>query len=425
MVSSSGPIAANTSRDLVVRFDATGLDGIAGFALNPNWGAGWGSSCTTTGQVSTCTFNVRPWPGETTFTQNFNPTLTAIVGAPQGQAGHLKISQGWAGSPVGPATDVAVYAGGPKLELDPNLDSQPYDTQPGAVIGQPLQVTNNGTVASGRQVVAAQLSPGLSFTQHFANCSYGTYTGTTEPFKSAEAAICTVNTSVQPGQTVTVDPIQALVGSDALYSDISYTLSSDDDYALRFVRGSYAFPPASQTGPRLTAGLPEDDNAQSGPPTLGQARDYAVVQYRVDNHADFSAHGAWAPTDGGTKGTLSVKVHNGGPASVEYLRSGNPIGGVLVTLPAGVTISGKLPADCGKVNPGLVHCYLPTFLLNGADRTFDLPLAVADPAAAPAVTIGVTTEQGLYENAVQPLPYDDVDANNTTSLALGLSATQS
>ncbi|WP_157815707.1 hypothetical protein [Kitasatospora sp. CB02891] len=427
-VGSSGPIAANASREVVVTYDATGLAGIASFALNPGWGTGWGTKCNTTGQVSTCTFTVHSWPHSTTFGSQFNPTLTAVKGAPQGQAGHLRISQGWAGGPTGPAADVAVYAGGPKLELDQNLGNRPVDAgKPGAVIKQPLRVTNNGTLESGQLVVGAQLSPGLTFKQHYANCSYGTYAGgeKNEVFKDTQAAICTINTSVKPGQTVTVDPIEAVVGSDALYPDIDFVVSSGVNDDLKYVRGGYTFTPASNTGPRLTAGLPENPAAKPGPPNIGpQARNSAIVQYNVTTNADLSARGAWTPADGGRKGTLAVTVHNGGPASVAYLRSGNPIASALVTLPSGVTVAGKLPDGCGarEERPNVVACSLPMWLLNGADRTFDLPLAVSAPATGPKAVIALTTEQGVYENKVEALPYDTENANNTVSVTLGSTA---
>ncbi|KDN84959.1 hypothetical protein [Kitasatospora cheerisanensis] len=423
-VTSSGPLAADTSRDVVVTYDATGLAGIASFTPPAT---GWGSKCTATGQVHTCTFGVRSWPNSNSFSSQFNPKLTAVKGAPQGQAGHLKISQNWAGSPAGAATDVSVYAGGPKLEFDQGIDSRPIEAgQPGSVVKQAFQVTNNGTVESGQLVVGARLSPGLTFKQHYANCSYGTYTGTFEPFKNTQAAVCTVNTSVKPGQTVTLDPIEAVVGTDALYPDIEFTVASGENSpSLKYVRGDFAFAPASQSGPRLTAGLPEDPNAKPGPPNVGpQAREHVILQYRITNHADFSARGAWAPTDGGKKGTLTLTVHNGGPAAVEYLRSGNPIATVLATLPSGVTVSGKLPDGCftRPEHPDLVACNLPMWLLNGADLSFALPLAVSDPAAAPKAAVALTTEQGAYEVKVEALPYDTENANNAFSLALGSTA---
>ncbi|MFJ5922256.1 hypothetical protein ACIQF6_06535 [Kitasatospora sp. NPDC092948] len=422
-VSSSGPIAANTSRDLVVTYDATGLAGIASFAPNP----GWGTKCTTAGEVATCTFSVRSWPNSATFGSDFNPMLTALKGAPQGQAGHLRISQSWAGAPAGAASDVSVYAGGPKLELDPDLNTRPTDPhKPGTAIEQSLKVTNNGTLESGQLVVAAQLSPGLSFKQHYANCSYGTYSGdhASDVYKNTQAAICTINTSVKPGQTVTIDPIEAVVESDALYPDIDFVVTSGVNDDLKYVRAGYTFTPASNSGPRLTAGLPEDPAAKAGPPNVDQARDSQIVQYRVDSHADFAARGAWAPTDGGKKGTLTVTAHNAGPASVLYLRSGNPVGAVLVTLPSGVTVSGGLPDGCGtnQDHQNVIVCTLPNRLLNGADQSFDLPLAVADPAARPVVAIALTTEQGGYQNTVEALPYDSENADNVALVTLGSAA---
>ncbi|MFI9784533.1 LPXTG cell wall anchor domain-containing protein [Kitasatospora sp. NPDC051984] len=421
-LNSRGTLTGSSPRDIVLTFDATGLAGIATFAPDTAWDA----KCTTAGQVYTCTYRQYPTPQHPDFNSQFHPVLKALKGAPQGTAGHLKISQGWVdGQPN--SVDVAVYAGGPKLELDAALDRDPANVgKPGSTVKQSLKVTNNGTLESGQLVVSAELGPGLSFKQKFANCSYGTPVDSSPPASRRSAAICTINTSVKPGQTVTIDPFEATVDADALYPDIEFDVLPRADVGLEYLRGAHRFTPASGSGPRLTAGgLPEDPAAKPGPPNLDRAHNRAIVQYRVDSHADLSSWAVWAPTDGGKKGTLKVTAHSNGPASVDYLRSGNTIAEFLVTLPSGVTVAGKLPDGCfvRDQHPNVVACNLPMWLASGEDKSFDLPLAVSDPAAGPTAAIALTTEQGGWENKVEPLPYDPDNTNNSITLALGSTAT--
>ncbi|MFJ1753008.1 LPXTG cell wall anchor domain-containing protein [Kitasatospora sp. NPDC088134] len=418
-VTTTGHLASGTSRDLVITFDTTGLNGLATFKPDANWA----SHCTTAALVYTCTFNqFSAPPMQGVFNSQYRPTLTANKGAPHGVPAHLKVTGGWVGGPTTTA-DVSVYAGGPKLEFDASLDqSEPDAGKSGSTFKQSLRVTNNGSMESGRLVVGAALSPGLSFPKKLANCSYGVYNEDSGPYAHTEAAICTINTSVKPGQTVTVDPLEIGVTADSLYPDVEYFVDSDVNDTFSYPRGSYTFTPASNSGTRLTAGLLEDDNAKSGPPSLGpNVRNAVIVQYKADNHADLSARAAWAPTDSGKKGTLTVTAHNGGPATVGYLRSGNSIASILVTLPTGVTVADRLPTHCGSSDehPNIVACSLSDWLPNGESVSFDLPLAVADPASGPKVTAALTNEWSAYENKVEALPYDLENGNNTVTLALG------
>ncbi|MFJ5230729.1 LPXTG cell wall anchor domain-containing protein [Kitasatospora sp. NPDC088391] len=417
-IPASGHLATNTSRDLVVTFDATGLNGLATFKPE----ASWASKCTTAGLVYTCTFNQYGAPPmQGSFNTQFQPTLTANKGVPHGIPGHLKVTGGWAGGPAS-STDVSVYVGGPKLEFDASLGQDDHEGgKAGSTFKESLRVTNNGSMESGRLVIGATLSPGLSFRTKLANCSYGVQNNGSGPFDHTEAAICTINTSVKPGESVTVDPLEIGIDADSLYPDVEYYVDSGDYDTFSYPRRAFTFTPASGTGTRLTAGLPETDGAKSGPPNLGpDAHSMTIVQYRVDNHADFSARAAWAPTDGGKKGALTLTGHNGGPASIAYLRSGNSIATFLVTLPDGVGLDGT-PDNCGARNddPHTVVCSFPMWLANDADQTFTLPLTVADPAAAPKVTAALTTEWAAYEKKVEPLPYDQENGNNTVTLALG------
>ncbi|MFD8481272.1 hypothetical protein [Kitasatospora sp. NPDC059673] len=421
---SLGTFTGSSARDIVYTYDATGLAGIAAFAPDTESGA----KCTSAGQVFTCTYRQYPSQQHPDFSHQFHPVLTGLKGAPQGTAGHLKISQGWVDGPI-TSTDVAVYAGGPKLEFKTGADQgHKFDGgKPGSTIRQPLELTNNGTLASGRLVIAAQLSPGLKFKQHYANCSYGKPVDTSGTFGLTEAAICTINTSVKPGQTVTVAPMEIAVGADALYPDVEYqALPGEYDSELQYLHRGYTFTPATNSGTRLVTDVPEQEGTKPGPPNVGPySRSAVILQYRVDSHADLSSWAVWVPTDGGKKGILKVRAHSDGPASVGYLRSGSPVAEFLLTPPSGVTVAGKLPDGCfvRDQHPDVVACNLPEWLAGGEDKVFDVPLAVSAPATGPVVAIALTTAQGGSENRVEPLPYDTNNANNSITLALGTAAT--
>jgi len=419
LVNNSGSLAKDVHKDIKLTFDASGLSGVATFAPDLNWG----STCTTQGSVYSCTV---PETGYyPTFNQQLQPKLTPVKGAPLGSVGHLKITQTWDGGPVNTA-DTAVYIGGPDLRVTTGEDVS--GLKPGSTFKEVIKVENKGSMESGQLVVAISAAMSLTFNQHFANCEYAERPAGSNDQSSwtdSKAAICTIDTSVKPGETVTIDPIEFGVGPEALISDLDITvLPGEGDGSTPWIRSWYQHFEKPQSGPRLTAGRPETPGAKPGQPNLPEPHNSAVVQIQTENTADFSAAGAWAPSDGGKKGVLTVGVHNAGPASVGYVRSGNSVAVAVVELPAGVSVDGKAPADCWATPqaPNKFMCGTDYWTPNGFQRNFTFPLTVSDPAVAPQAKITVTTEDGVYGGSMSPPSFDKNAANNVVTVALGTTA---
>ncbi|MFG2822537.1 hypothetical protein ACGFX4_24270 [Kitasatospora sp. NPDC048365] len=422
LVGVNGHLGGGVQKTMTLTYDTTGLAGVASFTPD----TGWGSKCTVQGQVHTCSFAQYGNDKYPDFNHQLQPKLTPLKGVKPGTSGHIRITETWDGGPVNTA-DTTVYVGGPDLQFvtDAQNPENVEAGKPGSTVKQVFRITNKGTVESGRLVLVVNASTSLTLKQRFANCEYahrgagdnGQYSWTDE-----DVAICAIDTSVKPGETVTVDPIELGLGADALYTDVEVLALSDEGDGTEWWRKNLHFEPV-KSGPRLTVGKPETPGAKSGPPNVGPySHNTLIVQYHADSTADFAAQGGWAPTDGGKKGVLTIGAHNAGPASVGYLRSGEPVAQILVKLPAGAAVSGKLPEGCGTPSdqPNTVNCSTDMWLPNGGQRVFALPLTVSDPASAPKAKVGLTTSEGTYNGGKYlDLPFDRNSANNTVDVALG------
>ncbi|GAA1095059.1 hypothetical protein [Kitasatospora arboriphila] len=405
------------SHDITYTFDASGLAGLAEFA--PELG---NAACTVQGAVTTCKGTFYSQDGR--LNQQINPQLTALKGAELGKTGHLKVTETTDAGTV--SADVSVSVGGPDLRV--KTKEQLTGVKPGSTITPSVQVVNQGSLPSGRLVLVLSGIAGVKPERQFANCDYATGAGSQAP--SYEVAICTVNTSVAPGETVTIDPMKFGVDSSALHSYIDVAVLPGEGEDTAWYRKSMTFV-HGPAGKRLTAGKPESDDTKPGPPNATQyAENMVSIALDVDNTADFSAIGAWKPGADGHQGKLTVGLRNSGPGHLYDRSGGEAAPNVLVVFPKGVTVA-KEPAGCSAVrwengqevkNPVKWACDAPSDVPAGFQKTydFDLKVTAADPVAVVSLQNTRSSVEPGHPSAV--MPWDHNPGNDLTRVTLGTKA---
>jgi hypothetical protein len=410
-----GRTGSGTVHQVQLTFDASALAGIADFHYQGN--------CTTKGTVFTCA-------EDDLHLDSINATqtfwLTAAPGVRPGTSGKLHVSL-TSSDAASTSSDIKVSVGGPDLRIkDPD---QVRHAKPGGTVQEALEVANLGQLPTDKLVVEVLAVQGLQLNQRAANCEYAdikasVYTGPGAPqFKNTPArteAICTVNAAVAPGEVYRIDPVQLGISSDAYASILHLGVFSSEDapYAQsslwrahdHFTRG---------TGTPLTAARTTDPALLSAPRHTYDNQ--AQTEVTADNTADFSALGSWAPQDGGKQGTLSVGLHNAGPASIIFGGSGEDPADVRLQLPQGVTVT-KAPDGCrlpDKAKPLMYDCATSYMIVKDYSLGYDFGLSVNDPAAAPHAQIDLVLDTDFNNPKPATLAFDPNPANNAISIALG------
>ncbi|MFI5533713.1 hypothetical protein ACIA8O_34780 [Kitasatospora sp. NPDC051853] len=356
------------ARDVVVGFDTRDLAGTAELSLR---------GCTVSGTVHTCTqrsaTELADLPGA--------PAVTVPKSAVPGSRGTLHIT---ATSPgAAPATlDLEVYAGGPRLTVRQLPKAQ--HVRPGSTLDAVLEVTNSGSLPARRLVVVMQTDETLGLDQRFGNCEYGTRArgpegGGSRP--ATTAVVCTVDSAVAPGETVRLDPVRVGVTPAAYYGFVTFSVLANLETGTQGVRRGHEFTPGA--GPRLTTGKPESPVAEPGGPGLesppGQGGTTELEVF-AENSADFEAVGRWSPGGDGRTGTLTVGLHNNGPASIADRTGGDAMPTVEFTLPPGARAT-AVPAGCHPGDDGRGYsCRHDVWAPNGLRADYDFPLELSDPA---------------------------------------------
>ncbi|WP_405012733.1 hypothetical protein [Kitasatospora sp. NBC_01539] len=385
-------------------FDASGLAGLA--ELDPNLG---GSACTSANAVFTCTSLLYSQDGK--LSHQVSPELTAVKGAALGSTGHLLVTEATDAGTV--TADVLVSVGGPDLRI--STDSQLKGLKPGSSVTPVLKIVNQGSLPSGRLVLVFDAIAGLTIEHRFANCEYASGAG------APELAICTINTSVAPGETVTIDPVRLGVGSDALKSWIDVTaFPGESDQTARY-RARLGFEHGS--GPaRLTAGRAESEDTKPGPPNATRYDENMVsIAVEVDNTADFSAIGAWVPGTGDHVGRLTAGLRNSGPGHLLDRSGGEAAPNVRVVLPAGTVVTGK-PAGCESAEGGdhlTWSCTGPWDVPAGFQKTFDFELRTTGTGPVAVVSLQNTRSDNEPGHPSAVMPWDPHPDNDLTRVTLG------
>lgn len=394
--------------EYTVRFDLSGIEGVADVSFDNEGGA----DCTTTGTSAVC----HDWgifPGLSTLAEL---DVTAAKGSEDGDTGAIEVTAEADGATFTSFTAL-VGIGGPDLSMERlpfKTELKPGDTQP-----VPVTFTNNGTRAADGVLLTLRYTRGMEFTERYQNCEYSeSDLGMGSP-GAWTTALCSFDGRYEPGVAYTLAEPPAIRATErAFYDSFFYRIAEDGSTARAAQRAGAKYSPgkgatlALRKAPAaLTADLDPSDNQQD-------------VDFRTSNSADFVAYGDRAKGAAGDSVEVNVGFRNRGPAWIGYIRSGEDVATVDVTVPEGATVVAK-PDTCRGVTADGEYredrtaapryfCSTPMSVREDADFAlpFELKIAKKVEGASGKVVVRNT------HLAEPKLPFDPEPANNTASLVL-------
>lgn len=394
--------------EYTVRFDLSGIKGVADVSFDKEGGA----DCTTTGTSAVC----HDWgifPGLSTLAEL---DATAAKGSKDGDTGAIEVTAEADGATFTSFT-AQVGIGGPDLSmqrLSLKTELKPGDTQP-----TPVTFTNNGTRAADGVLLTLRYTRGMEFTERYQNCEYSeSDLGMGSP-GAWTTALCSFDGSYEPGVAYTLaEPPSIRATKRAFYDSFLYRIAEDGSAARAAQRAGAKYSPgkgatlALRKAPAaLAADLDPSDNQQD-------------VDFRTSNAADFEAYGDRAKGGAGDSVEVNVGFRNRGPAWIGYIRSGEDVATVDVTVPEGASVVAKPDACRGVTADGEYRenqkaapryfCSTPMSVREDADFALPFELKIAEVVEGASGKV-VVRNTHLAE---PKLPFDPRPANNTASLVL-------
>ncbi|MFD7717944.1 peptidase [Streptomyces sp. NPDC059814] len=394
--------------EYTVRFDLSGIEGVADVSFGDEGGA----DCTTTGTRAVC----HDWgifPGLSTLAEL---DVTAAQGSEDGDTGAIEVTAEADGATFTSFTAL-VGVGGPDLSMERlpfTTELEPGDTQP-----VPVTFTNNGTRAADGVLLTLRYTRGMEFTERYQNCEYSeSDLGMGSP-GAWTTALCSFDGSYEPGVAYTLAEPPAIRATErAFYDSFLYRVEENGSAARAAQRAGAEYSPGKgatlalrKASAALTADLDPSDNQQD-------------VDFRTANSADFAAYGDRAEGDAGDSVEVNVGFRNRGPAWIGYIRSGEDVATVDVTVPEGASVVTK-PGTCRGVTADGEYredqtaapryfCSTPMSVREDADFAlpFELKIVKRVEGASGKVVVRNT------HLAEPKLPFDPEPANNTASLVL-------
>ncbi|MFJ2089868.1 peptidase [Streptomyces sp. NPDC087901] len=394
--------------EYTVRFDLSGIAGVADVSFSKEGSA----DCRTTGTTAVCT-DWGVFPGLSTFA---DLELTAAKGSKDGDAGTIEVTAEAQGITFRPFS-AHVGIGGPDLSMKRlpfKTKLKPGDSQP-----VPITFTNNGTRAAEGVLLTLRHTRGMAFTERYQNCEYSEADlGMGSP-GAWTTALCSFDGSYEPGATYTLaEPPTIEATTRAFYDSFIYGITEDGSAART----------AGRAGARYSSGEGATLTLRKAPTTrsadIEPGDNQQDVDFRTSNSADFAAYGARAGGAAGDTVEVTVGFRNRGPAWVGYIRSGENVATVDITVPEGATVIGK-PAFCRGVTAAGEYrenqkaapryfCSTPMSVREDADFALPFELKI-DKVVAGASGKVLVRNTHLADPA---LPFDPKPANNTASLVL-------
>jgi len=312
-------------------------------------------------------------------------TLRAGDGATAGETGTIAVT--FAGDGITPVTQTAKVevAEGVDLAAGPSLT---VNAKPGDAVDADLSVRNNsGKTAHGVGLVLYTDYP-LKATTEYSNCLYA----------RDRPTLCTFDEDLRAGSTYAVAlpyrlrPDTYAPGSPS--SEFEW-LTPGDLQDLLAASGTRDFGVPGSGGVLALTERPAVKSlakqTDTDPDNNGQV---LTVNAQGKQGTDLAAVGATLTGGAGATVTAEVGVHNNGPATLDFSRADEPAAAVIVTPPAGTTVT-TIPAGCAKATdgseqtkPGTLQyaCYSSPLLPAGASVVwkfgFTITAAVTDGVGA-------------------------------------------
>lgn len=341
--------------EYTVRFDLSGIKGVADVAFGKEGGA----DCTVTGTSAVC----HDWgifPGLSTLAEL---DVTAAKGSEEGDTGAIEVTAEADGATFTSFT-ARIGIGGPDLSMERlplRTELKTGDTQP-----VPVTFTNNGTRAADGVLLSLRYTRGMDFTERYRNCEYSESDGGMGSPGAWTTALCSFDGSYEPGVAYTLaEPPSIRATKRAFYDSFLYRIEEDGSAARAAQRAGAEYSPgkgatlALRKAPAaLSADLDPSDNQQE-------------ADFRTANTADFAAYGDRAKGAAGDSVEVKVGFRNRGPAWIGYIRSGEDVATVDVTVPEGASVVAK-PDSCRGVTAA-----------GGTARTRPRPRATSAPPRCP------------------------------------------
>lgn len=204
----------------------------------------------------------------------------------------------------------------------------------------------------------------------------------------------------------------------AFYDSFLYAVTEDGSAARAAQRAGARY--SSGEGATLT--LRKAPSARSA--DLEPGDNQQEVDFQTTNSADFAAYGARVKGAAGATVEATVGFRNRGPAWVGYIRSGEDVATVDITVPAGATVVDQ-PESCRGVTADGEYrenqkaapryfCSTPMSVREDADFALPFELKIDKVVAGASGKVLVRNTH----LAAPGLPFDPKPANNTASLVL-------
>lgn len=396
--------------EYTVRFDLSGIAGVADVSFNRE-GSG-DADCTITGTTAVC-HDWGVYPGLSTVAEL---DVTAAKGSKDGDTGSIEVTAEADGATF-TSFSAHVGIGGPDLSMKRlpfKTKLKPGDSQP-----VPVTFTNNGTRAAEGVLLTLRHTRGMAFTERYENCEYSeAELGMGSP-GAWTTALCSFDGSYEPGATYTLaEPPTIKATTRAFYDSFLYSITEDGSAARA----------AERAGARYSSGEGTTLTLRKAPTTrsadLEPGDNQQDVDFQTTNSADFAAYGARAEGAAGDSVDVTVGFRNRGPAWIGYIRSGEDVATVDITVPQGATVVGK-PASCRGVTADGEYrenqkaapryfCSTPMSVREDADFALPFKLKIDKVVAGASGKVLVRNTH----LAAPGLPFDPKPANNTASLVL-------
>ncbi|MGW0672469.1 peptidase [Streptomyces sp. NPDC002746] len=394
--------------EYTVRFDLSGIKGVADVAFGKEGSA----DCTVTGASAVC----HGWgifPGLRTLAKL---DVTAAKGSEDGDTGAIEVTAEADGATFTSFT-ARIGIGGPDLSMERlpfRTELKTGDTQP-----VPVTFTNNGTRAADGVLLSLRYTRGMEFTERYRNCEYSESDEGMGSPGAWTTALCSFDGSYEPGVAYTLaEPPSIRATKRAFYDSFLYRIEEDGSAARAAQRAGAEYSPgkgatlALRKAPAaLSADLDPSDNQQE-------------ADFRTANTADFAAYGDRAKGGAGDSVEVTVGFRNRGPAWIGYIRSGEDVATVDVTVPEGASVVAK-PESCRGVTAAggyrenqtaapRYFCSTPMSVREDAD--FALPFELKITKVVEGASGKVVVRNPFLQDP--KLRFDPEPANNTASLVL-------